>query len=73
MFIIPLIPILAVLAMFGGGGTLAWYLALSEERQQEADEIACKHAKRLFDKAVKDLSKDQADRVYRLTKQHFEN
>jgi hypothetical protein len=69
----PLIPLLAIFAIFGGGATLIWYEQLSEEQQQEADRIACGYARKIFDKTMKELTKEQADYVARLTKQHFDN
>ena len=41
----PLIPLLALFAILGGGVTLAWYSGLSPKQQQEADRIACGYAK----------------------------
>jgi hypothetical protein len=69
----PLIPLLALLAVFGGGGTLVWYHQLSQSEQEEADRIACGYAKRFFNKTMEELSREQADRVAQLTKQHFSN
>jgi hypothetical protein len=67
----PLIRLLALIAILGGGVTLAWYNQLTREQQQEADRIAAGYAKQLYSKAIDQLTKDQANHVARLTKQHF--
>lgn len=68
-----LIPLLALLAIFGGGATLIWYDQLSKEQQQEADRLACNYASDLFGKTMKELTTDQAKHVAMLTKRHFVN
>ena len=69
----PIIPILALFSILGGGATLIWYDGLSKEKQQEADRIACDYAKDIFGKSMKELTKAEANRVAQLTKQHFAN
>jgi hypothetical protein len=71
--VFPLVPFLALIAIFGGGATLVWYDQLSEKQKQEADRIACGYAKELFNKSLQDLTKEQAKQVGTLTKQHFLN
>ena len=68
----PLIPLLALFAILGGGVTLVWYDQLSSEEKKEADRIACDYAKDIYDKSLEDLSQKQADHVALLTKRHFE-
>ncbi len=68
----PIIPLLALLAIFGGGATLVWYDRLSKEEQERADRIACDYAKQVFNKSMEDLSKEQAKHVAMLTQRHFE-
>jgi hypothetical protein len=67
----PLIPLLALIAIFGGGATLLWYEQLSKEQKQAADRLAAHYAKQVYSKAIDELTKDQANHVARLTKQHF--
>jgi hypothetical protein len=69
----PLIPLLAIAAMLGGGATLLWYDKLSKQEQEEADRIACGYAKELFGKTMKELTRTEANRVAMLTKRHFVN
>jgi hypothetical protein len=71
--VFPLVPFLALIAIFGGGATLIWYDQLNAEQQQEADRIACGYAKQIFNKSLEDLTKEQAKHVAMLTKQHFVN
>jgi hypothetical protein len=67
----PLVRVLALIAMCGGGATLYWYEQLSEEKRKEADRIACAYAKELFNKSLADLTSAQSSHVAMLTKQHF--
>ena len=69
----PIIPLLALFAICGGGVTLVWYDQLSKEEQQKADSIAAGYAKEIFNKALADLTQEQAKHVAMLTKQHFQN
>ncbi len=69
----PLIPILALFAICGGGVTLAWYSELSKEEKTEADRIACDYAKELYAKNLKELTQAEAAHVARLTASHFNN
>jgi hypothetical protein len=69
----PLIPLLALIAIVGGGTTLAWYSKLTREQQAEADRIACEYAWEIFGKSLKELTKEQANHVAALTKRHFVN
>ena len=69
----PLIPILALFAIVGGGATLAWYSELSKEEKTEADRIACDYAAELYQKNLKELTKAEAAHVARLTASHFSN
>ena len=54
--LIPLVPILGVLAILGGCGTLLWYSGLSEEQQDEANLLAI----RMFKKTVQELNRNQS-------------
>ena len=51
--VFPLIPLFALVAILGGGGTLAWYSSLDEEERDLANELAFE----LFDKALEELSR----------------
>ena len=61
--IFPLIPILAIVAIIGGGGTLAWYSTLDDEERDFANELAFE----LFEKTVEQLNRGQS----RILKQRF--
>jgi hypothetical protein len=65
--VFPLIPLLAIIAICGGGVTLP------EQQQQEADRIACGYARDIFAKSMKELTKAEANHVAQLTKRHFLN
>ena len=61
--IFPLIPILAIVAIIGGGGTLAWYSTLDDEERDFANELAFE----LFEKTVEQLNRGQS----KILKQRF--
>jgi hypothetical protein len=67
----PIIPLLALAAILGGGFTLVWYDELSKEQKEEADRIAAQYAQQLYGKSVKELTRAQGSNVVALTKQHF--
>ena len=67
----PIIPLLALAAILGGGVTLVWYDELTKEQKEEADRIAANYAKELYGKSMKDLTKAQSTHVLGLTKGHF--
>ncbi len=69
----PVIPLLAVFAIFGGGAALLWYDRLSPQEKQKADRIACDYARDVFGKGMKELTKAEANHVAMLTKRHFAN
>jgi hypothetical protein len=69
----PIIPILALLAIVGGGTTLLWYDELSREEKERANRLTNQYAADLFGKTAKELSKSQADRVQALVRSHFNN
>jgi hypothetical protein len=69
----PIIPILALLAIVGGGTTLLWYEELSREEKERANRLANHYAAELFDKTVKELTKSEANRVNSLVRSHFNN
>jgi hypothetical protein len=70
---IPLIPIVALMAILGGGVTLMWYDNLSEEEKENADRIAGGYAKQLYNASLENLTDEQAKRVAALTQRHFNN
>jgi hypothetical protein len=61
--VFPLIPIFALIAIVGGGGTLAWYCSLDEEEKDVANELAFE----LFEKTVEQLNRGQS----KILKQRF--
>ena len=68
----PMIPLLAILAIVGGGTTLLWYEKLSEKQKQDADRLACDYAQQLFNKSLEELTKAEAKHVAMLTQRHFQ-
>jgi hypothetical protein len=67
----PIIPLLALAAILGGGFTLVWYDELSKEQKEEADRIAADYAKQLYGKSMRELTRAQGNHVVALTKRHF--
>jgi len=70
---IPLIPILAGLALVGGGATLLWYDSLSKEDKARADRLTADYAAALFEKTVSQLTQSEARAVHDRVKAHFMN
>jgi hypothetical protein len=68
---IPLVEIVSAICVALGLGGLYWYSTLTEEQRAEADQIAATYAKRLYGKAVEELTEQQSSHVAHLTKQHF--
>ena len=64
----PIIPLLAIAALLGGGGTLAWYSRLSQAERDEADRKANEYARTLFHKALDELNARQATQVHERVK-----
>jgi hypothetical protein len=58
-----IIPILALAAIIGGGGTLGYYCSLDEEEQEALNELALE----IFAKTLEELSSNQS----RLLKKRF--
>ena len=50
------IPLLALMAVLGGGVTLIWYEELSEAEKLQADLLASGYAKKLFNKSLEELT-----------------
>lgn len=67
----PIIPLLCLSGMLGGGSALAWYLSLNPRRREEMDAVACQYAWQVFEKSLDQLTADEARHVYHLTRQHF--
>ncbi len=67
----PLIPLLALAAIVGGGATLIWYDRLSKEEKERADRLACGYAREVFNKTMEELSNAEAKHVAMLTERHF--
>lgn len=70
---LPLVPILAGLAVIGGSATLVWYDRLSREDQNAANRLTAQYAHALFEKAVDQLSTAEARAVHARVKAHFPN
>lgn len=68
---VPLIPLLAIAALIGGAGTLYWYDSLSKEDKEKADAYAAELAWKLYQKSLKNLTRDQLDHVAELVRQRF--
>ena len=60
----PIIPLLAIAAILGGAGTLAWYSRLSQAEKDKADRKANEYARQLFHKALDELTARQATQVH---------
>ena len=56
-----------------GLGSLCWYGSLTQEERAEADQIAGTYAKRLYGRAVEELTERLSSHATHLTKQHFES
>lgn len=56
---IPIIPILAIAAIFGGIATLSWYSDLSPQERKQADTLAMKW----FGKKFQELAEDQQKQI----------
>lgn len=61
--VFPLIPIACLAAFLGGGTGLGWYYSKSREEQEEADRLAANLALKLYQKSLKNLTRDQAENV----------
>jgi hypothetical protein len=70
---IPLIPLLGLGAIFAGTATVIWYDTLSKEQKAAADRLTADYARILFQKAVAELSKAEAQYVHDRVKAHFVN
>jgi hypothetical protein len=70
---IPLIPILAGLAVLGGGATFVWYDSLSGEDKKNANRLTGEYARSLFGKAVDQLTPSEVRAVHDRVKAHFLN
>ena len=64
----PIIPLLAIAAILGGTGTLAWYSRLSQAKKDEADQKANEYARTLFHKALDELTTRQASQIHERVK-----
>jgi hypothetical protein len=71
IMVFPLIPILAVIAILGGGATLVWYDTLSDDEKNHANDWAAHYAEQLYHKTVAELTREEAQVVHRLTRGHF--
>lgn len=49
LLIIPIIPILAIVAIFGGGSTLIWYYNQPISKQDRANQLALRWFGKRFD------------------------
>ena len=66
-----LIPFLLLPLFIGSGVALWWYGDLSPEDRAQADSIAADYAAMLYQKAVGELSRAEAQHVQTLTRRHF--
>ncbi|MCE9566241.1 MAG: hypothetical protein K8U57_29820 [Planctomycetes bacterium] len=67
----PIIPVLALVALFGGGATLYWYDALSRDEKARANRMVGDMAWQLFGKTVEELTEAEARHINNRIKQHF--
>ena len=68
----PIIPVLALVGIIGGGATLAWYSNLSKREQYEANRKANAIALRLFKKQLNQLSESQYNAVMDRTRKELD-
>ena len=61
--VFPLLPILAIVAILGGGSSLAWYSTLDDEEKDEVNALAIS----LFNETAEQLSRGQS----KILKQRF--
>ena len=66
-----LIPLLLLPLFIGSGVALWWYGDLSIEDRAKADGIAADYAAKLYQKAMSELSRAEAEHVQALTRGHF--
>jgi len=69
--VFPIIPILAIAAILGGGSILIWYKRLSPEDREKADMKANKCAQNIYNKALDELSKSEARQINKQVKEGF--
>jgi hypothetical protein len=69
----PIVPLLSLLAIFGGGATLLWYDNLSQPEKDRANRLTTQYANQLFGKTVQELTSAEASRVHNLVRRHFVN
>lgn len=69
--VLPLIPLVCLAALFGGVGGLYWYESLSKGDKEKADAYAAELAWKLYQKSLKNLTRDQLDHVAELVRQRF--
>lgn len=67
----PIIPILALLTIIGGVGTLSWYASLSREEQIAADSRMNQLALQWFRRKYHELSEEQKAQVENQVKREF--
>jgi hypothetical protein len=70
---LPLIPLLAIAAICGGGGLLAWYESLSRDQKAEADALANELAWDMFNTGLDQLESHQAQQVHAMVRRQFVN
>ena len=68
---VPVIPMLCIVASVCSALGLKWYYGLSKEEQREADKYAAQLALDLYDASLDRLSKAQADVIYHKVKQRY--
>ena len=64
----PIIPLLAIAAILGGTGTLAWYSRLSQAEKEKADRKANEYARQFFHKALDELNTREATQIHERVK-----
>lgn len=60
---LPLIPIVCLAAVLSGSAGMGWYYSKSKEEQEEADRLAANLAQKMFQKSLKNLTRDQAEQI----------
>jgi hypothetical protein len=73
LIMFPVIPIIAWAVVALGGSALCWYHRLPQKEKEEADRLAAGYSSELFDKAVNQLTADEARQISKLVRRHFDN
>ena len=69
--VLPLLPLLFLAGLVGGGAGLLWYDSLTQAEKDEANLLTSETARRMFQTDVANLTSAQAEIVHRLVKSRY--